>query len=359
MQTDVLIAGGGLSGLALADQLARSGRDFVLVEAQGRLGGRILSLPLAGSRFDLGPAWFWPGQPRMAALARRFELPVFAQYTSGDVVFQDRSGAVQRMQGGGAAQQDAYRIDGGMQSLTDALTATLDPNRLRLGQPLRALHRNAHAIDAHLDSGQVIEARHVVLAIPPRVVATQVEFTPALAPDQTASLRAMPTWMAGQAKIIAVFDHPYWRQAGLSGDAFSHRGPMVEIHDASPRSGGPYALFGFVGVPAQTRQTQAAALLPAALEQLTTLFGPELGQPLDLRMQDWAGLPAIATPDDAQMMQTHPRYGLSANLTDLWDGHVRLASTETAEDFGGYLEGALTAADTTAQALSHSAASAA
>ena len=76
MQTDILIVGGGLSGLALADHLARQGTDFLLVEAQERLGGRIMTKDIAGGRFDLGPAWFWPGQPRMAALSRRFNIPV-------------------------------------------------------------------------------------------------------------------------------------------------------------------------------------------------------------------------------------------------------------------------------------------
>ncbi len=43
METEVLIVGGGLAGLSLADKLSREGVDFLLVEAQNRLGGRILT----------------------------------------------------------------------------------------------------------------------------------------------------------------------------------------------------------------------------------------------------------------------------------------------------------------------------
>ena len=53
MHTDILIVGGGLSGLALADKLQQAGRDFVLVEARNRLGGRIDVLRDGGSAFDL------------------------------------------------------------------------------------------------------------------------------------------------------------------------------------------------------------------------------------------------------------------------------------------------------------------
>ncbi len=99
MKTEVLIVGGGLAGLSLADKLAREGVDFLLVEAQNRLGGRILTEDISGGAFDLGPAWFWPGQPRMAQLIDRLGLRYFEQYSAGDIVFQDQSGAVHKNRG--------------------------------------------------------------------------------------------------------------------------------------------------------------------------------------------------------------------------------------------------------------------
>ncbi len=101
MNTDVLIAGGGLAGLYLANQLEQAGIDYLLVEARDRLGGRVLSLPARGSdtqadRYDLGPAWFWPGQPRLMRLANELDVGVFPQYSDGNLVFQDAGGTVQR-----------------------------------------------------------------------------------------------------------------------------------------------------------------------------------------------------------------------------------------------------------------------
>ena len=353
MQTDILIVGGGLSGLALADHLAVAGREFVLIEAQDRFGGRILTQDLSGGRFDLGPAWFWPGQPRMAALAQRFQIPVFEQYASGDLMFETQSGAIQRGRGY-ASMEGSYRLEGGMGALIDGLFGALAPDRLWLNSCLEKVEHSSAGITAHVlrnGAAQTITARQIVLAIPPRVVADTLTFEPALDPTQIQALAAVPTWMAGQAKIVATYDAPHWRNAGLSGDAMSQRGPMVEIHDASPREGGPYALFGFVGVAADVREAHRDEMMQLARAQLVAIFGPEMTHPRDLILQDWATIGEIARPSDRTPIGHHPSYGLPTHITELAAHGIHFGSTETAPGFGGYLEGALEAAENVARAV--------
>ncbi len=350
MQTETLIVGGGLAGLALADHLHRAGKPFHLIEAQDRLGGRILSEYHNGSAFDLGPAWFWPGQPRMAALTRRFALQVFEQFATGDMMFQEQSGAVHRTQNQ-AAMQGSYRVDGGMAALVDALATELPSQALQKGAKVTTLQRTNTGVDALLSNGGRINAARVILALPPRVADATLQFNPPLTDETTTAMRGIPTWMAGQAKIVAVYDKPYWRDAGLSGDAMSYRGPMVEIHDASPFAGPPYALFGFVGVPSHVRVSQRDEVLSLAIDQLAALFGPELAHPLGTYFQDWATLPEIATTADHAPLGAHPRYGRPTALGNLWDGHLHMASTEMGPGFGGYLEGALEAAEDMAHLL--------
>ncbi len=353
MQTDILIVGGGLSGLALADRLARQGRNFLLVEAQDRLGGRILTKELSGGAFDLGPAWFWPGQPRMAALAERFDIPVFEQFSTGDLVYQQQNGAVQRGRGY-ASMEGSYRLAGGIGSVVHALAKGLDPAMVMTNARLTSVDHSLGSITARVDQDgapQIIKANKIVMAMPPRVIADTVSFGPALDAAQMQALQNVPTWMAGQAKIIAVYDQPHWRNAGLSGDAMSQQGPMVEIHDASPMQGGPYALFGFVGVPADTRAQHKDEMMHLAAMQLTAMFGPEMADPLHLVLQDWATIPDIARPQDRQPVRTHPRYGLPTNLRALSARGLIFASTETAPEFGGFLEGALEAAEHVASTL--------
>lgn len=346
--TDTLIVGGGLSGLRLADLMQQSGQDYLLVEARERLGGRILSLPAGDSEFDLGPAWFWRGQPRMAALADRFNLDVFEQYTKGNFRFENPQGEIAEGYGGGS-MQGSMRLDGGMGALIDKLAATLPANHLLDGYSVSAAKLEAGDVTVTVNGKPDITARRVVLALPPRIAAN-LSLSPALPSHVVHRLGAVPTWMAGQAKAVALYDRPFWRSAGLSGDAMSHRGPMVEIHDASPKAGGPYALFGFIGVPPDVRQDEHA-LRQAITDQFTRLFGPDAPEPLEVLIKDWASDPQTATKADLAPLHSHPSYGLPSAVQNLWGGRLLLSGTETARDFGGYLEGALEAAETTFQTL--------
>lgn len=338
--TDVLIVGGGLSGLRLADLLHQSGRSFHLIEARNRFGGRMLS----ENGFDLGPAWFWPGQPRMADLVARFDLPVFEQYSTGDFRFEDAQGRIQQGAGAGS-MQGSLRIADGMDTLTDALIQALPRDQTRTNARVVAMTRDASGIEVETHTRLKIRAQQVVCALPPRLV-TEISFSPALPGATVDILRAVPTWMAGQAKAVAIYGSPFWRAAGLSGDAMSHRGPMVELHDASPADGSNGAIFGFIGVPPQHRGNRDA-LEQAARAQLMRLFGPEAATPEQLLLKDWAFDNATATPTDQAPLTAHPRYGLPAAAETLWDGALLMSGSETALDFGGYLEGALEAAQRT------------
>lgn len=349
MRTDTLIIGGGLSGLSLATQLVDQGQEVLIVEARNRLGGRILTEALGDGRFDMGPAWFWPGQPRIAALIERLGLHRFDQFSSGALSFEDEQGRVERGRGF-SSMEGSYRLIGGLAALTDALSALLPDGAIHLSTQITALARTEGGVRVTTQSGRHIWARHVVLAIPPRIAAELI-FEPTLPDGTLSAMREIPTWMAGQAKALAVYDTPFWRDDGLSGDAMSRRGPMVEIHDASPASGGPFALFGFIGIPAQARRDEGA-LRQQVLAQLGRLFGRKAVSPSTLFLKDWAFDRFTATDLDLQPVYAHPQYGLPKAMTRIWEDRIILSGTETAAQFGGYLEGALEAAETTAALLS-------
>lgn len=317
-ETEVCIIGAGLSGLALATDLRAEGRDVMLLEARDRVGGRVLSQ----DGYDLGPSWIWPHNRRMRALLDRLGLAAFSQYASGRLVFEDAGGAIRRdldvsTMGG------ALRVEGGLARITQALAEEVGDS-LRLSCPVDHVIEDARGGTVSTSGGSIRAAR-VVLALPPRLVAG----LGVAVPD-------VPTWMAGHAKLVATYPTAFWRDMRLNGDAISHRGPLSEIHDASPVRAEAGALFGFAHVGA----ARQPGFQDAAIAQLVRLFGPGAETPDTVMIKDWSRDPATATPADRTPPQGHPTYRRLPPTNRLI-----FAGTEASPEDGGFLEGALAAAE--------------
>lgn len=346
MSDPIVIIGGGLSGLYAARLLTAAGTDFRLLEARERLGGRILSVSDDG--FDLGPAWFWPDmQPMMAGLVEELGLSSFPQYSDGDVLIERPQQPVQRFAGFGQ-MASSFRIAGGTGALVTALAKRVAQDRIRLGVTVTAASLRDGGVALSTRSGETIMAGRVLFALPPRLMEKTIAFTPQ--PQTRALWQASATWMAPHAKFLAVYEKPFWRDAGLSGTAQSMAGPMVEIHDASAMAGGA-ALFGFIGVPADIREKIGERELKAHCQaQFVRLFGPKAANPTATFLKDWSADVLTATADDKQGGE-HPSSTSRPWFDPAWAGRAAMAGSETAPEHPGYLEGALLAAAAGVKAL--------
>lgn len=70
----VIVIGGGISGLAAAHRLAGAGARVTLLEASGRLGGKLYADEIAGVPVDLGAESMLARRPEAVALAREVGL---------------------------------------------------------------------------------------------------------------------------------------------------------------------------------------------------------------------------------------------------------------------------------------------
>jgi hypothetical protein len=185
----------------------------------------------------------------------------------------------------------------------------------------------------------------IPFSIPPyfALLARAVAFTPAPPASTLARWRDTPTWMAPHAKFVALYDQPFWRDAGLSGTAQSMVGPLAEIHDATTASGRA-DLFGFVGVAAAQRAALGeAAVVRACVDQLARLFGPAARAPHTTLLKDWAADPLTATAADG-VAGGHPIAAATPWVDGAWQARLALAGSETSPVEPGYLAGAVEAA---------------
>ena len=341
-----MIIGGGIAGLTTAWRLEQLGIAYRLIEARPRLGGRIHSIAGYGGEFDLGPSWIWPGQAKVAGLLAQLNLTYFSQQSLGDIIHQTETRPVKRHSSFNP-MADACRIKGGTRTLTDAIANELPAEKINLEYQCREIsYANTHIRVRIATPDGIIEclANKVALALPPRLAAN-INYTPTLSEPLFKALRNLPTWMAAHAKVLALYDRPFWRDQGLSGTAMSAKGPLAEVHDASPSTDGPYALFGFVGYPTAARQIMGKqTLLKSAGAQLIELFGMDAADPLELVLQDWSQEVFTADDRDREPLHDHPRYGVTDNPGDPWTGRLHFISAETAYESGGLIEGAVSRA---------------
>lgn len=345
--TDVVVVGAGVSGLHAATVLERNNIDFVVLEARDRVGGRLLSPAVGDGRVDLGATWFWANEPRIVTLIRDGVLPVFEQHIDGDMVYQPQVGGEQRLSGNQLGTPSG-RLASGMQSVPELLADQLPNGSIHLGTEVTSITLADGRVRVEAD-GLSWTAQQVIIAIPPALAMASIDFGDGISDLVAGVARATPVWMGSTVKVVAVYERAFWRDQGLAGSAFSHSGPMREIHDMSGPDGAPAALFGFCALePGAAAPTEAEAIA-----QLSALFGDEAGEPTDVFIMDWR-TEAFTSPPNVERLTNYQTYGHPRFQEPALDGRLHWASTETSPVAPGHIEGALTAAERAAGAIVNS-----
>jgi monoamine oxidase len=307
----------------------------ICLEARERVGGRTFS---QAGWIDLGATWFWDGQPAIAETVASSGLATYPQVLDGDALFEQPTGEAIRL-AGNPIDRPAWRLEGGMQALSLELARRLGSDALATGAAVRAVAFEADGSVRAATDAATVAASALVLAIPPALAVETIEFTPALPSGVVEAAQAVHSWMSDTVKVIARYEEPFWRRAGLAGAALSHIGPFCEFHDHSGPASDQAALFGFA---------PAARLGGASIEEITRHFVEHSARlwgapaPVDLHVADWSTDPFTAASHPATPSRSW-YYGTPVLRLPHIDGRLIFGSTETASAFPGYLEGAVLA----------------
>jgi monoamine oxidase len=238
----------------------------------------------------------------------------------------------------GGAQ--ASRFIGGSQILPLKLAAQLGRDVV-LGAPVRAIEQTGSGVRVHCDV-ETVNARRVIVAIPP-VVAAGVRFSPGLPAGRRIVHRHFNP--GSITKVAAVYDRPFWREQGLTGQVVATGFPISVAYDDSPPDSRPGVVFGFVGGDNARRYN---ALAPAArrravVDQLEAFFGPAARRPRQLletvwREQRWTRGCPVGIPAVGELVAAGPHLRPAV-------GRIHWAGTETATYWNGYMDGAVSAGE--------------
>jgi monoamine oxidase len=348
--------------LALAD----------LEQARARLDRMAREVPLEepwmapeAASWDSQTFATWVGRNTRTAAARSlFELATEAVWAAepGDVsllhvlFYTHSGGGFNTLVGtGGGAQQD--RFHGGSQRIALLMAEELGAERLRLGVPVRSIERSEGGVTIHAGrfchpggykrapsaaggaaSGVVVSARRAIVAIPP-TLAGRIAYDPPLPAQRDQLTQRMPQGTV--IKTMAIYERPFWREEGLSGQATSDAGPARVVFDNSPPDGSPGVLLGFLEgrLARQWGARPAAQRRDAVLAGHARLFGDRAARPERFVERVWAEeewtrgcYGCLMTPGG------WTEYGRALRAPI---GPLHWAGAETATVWNGYMDGAV------------------
>jgi monoamine oxidase len=441
--TDVVVVGAGLAGLAAARALTDAGLDCVVLEARDRVGGRTLSVvEEPGVVIDHGGQWLGPTQDRALAWVERLGIETFTTYYDGDNL-QLRNGGISRYQGAiptsdplmaadlveamvaltmAAMSVDpaapwehplADQLDGttveswisaqdfsddakewlrlvcravfpaepreisllhalfyvrsagslekllgvvnaaqetrfvhGAQQLSERMAEPIAA-RIRLGERVTRIDHGEDGVTVHTDSATVT-GRRVIVTLPP-ALAGRLRYDPPL-PGMRDQL-TQRSWMGSVIKVHAVYDEPFWRADGLSGQVTADTGPVRVTFDNSPSSGSPGVIVGFLEADdaRQGSLLSAEDRRAAVLDGLASYFGDRARTPVAYYEKSWME-EEFTRGCYVGIMAPGTWYSYGPALREPI-GPIHWAGTETAVVWNGYMDGAIRSGEDAAAAI--------
>ncbi|HEV3212233.1 MAG TPA: FAD-dependent oxidoreductase [Acidimicrobiales bacterium] len=234
----------------------------------------------------------------------------------------------------GGAQENL--VEGGLGAMAQRMAAPLG-GAVELAAPVRSITHGADRVVVAAD-GATVTARLAIVAVPP-ALALEIHFDPPLPEDRrTLYTRAV----AGvETKTLVVFDQPFWRADGLSGQS-AEPGSAAEVTiDTSPSDGdhGVLASFTFGTVAQRLDAMDAGARRVAVLDALAGRFGVRATSPAAFVETSW-----WREPWSRGCSMAHFPKGILTQYGPLLRaplGAIHWAGTEAATESHGAVDGAI------------------
>jgi len=237
-----------------------------------------------------------------------------------------------------------FRFVGGSQRIAFELAERLG-RHVMLRSPVRRIVQRDDGVRVHSQRVNV-RAKQIIVAVPP-TLAARIEYSPGLPAARDQLTQRFP--QGNLIKATAVYAHPFWRDAGLTGTAVSLNGPVSATFDDTPPSGSPGVIFGFIGGD-ESRAFEAmsdADRRAAVLKNYVDYFGADAANPIDYFESHWAqeewtrGCP-VGIMGPGVLLPYGPAIREPV-------GRIHWAGTETSTYWAGYMDGAVRSGKRAAQ----------
>ena len=346
--TDILIIGAGLTGLHLANLLTEEGQKVILLEARDRPGGRIHTLRNdKGAGLEMGATWFGTKHTALVKLLSGLGIDSYEQHTGETAFYQPDLHTPPQLVRLPPNDEPSCRIEGGSDRLIKALQHDHQID-ISYGEVVEAIEERDDRLAVSTNK-RVLLAHRVVSTLPPNLLVNSISFSPNLPSDFIQLAGRTHTWMGESIKVGLRYAEPFWRSSDQSpGTFFSNAGPITELYDhtAFPETG--YALKGFMTPAAHTLTKDERR--GAMLDQLRPLYGPQVDSYLEYAETVWRNEHYTFLKYEGYVAP-HQYNGHPMFRQTFLNGKFFVAGSETAEQFPGYMDGAIRSAEWVAEQL--------
>ncbi|NNF33749.1 MAG: NAD(P)-binding protein [Saprospiraceae bacterium] len=340
-QTDIIILGGGLTGLTLSYLLKNRDVDHLIIEARNRLGGRILTdYKDNQAPIEKGATWLGKKHSSLMGLLKELNINTFEQELGNTAIYEPISTSPHQVVQLPPNNDPSFRIKGGTYSIIKVLSGHVEPHRIILNQVATKIEDHDDILTITTQD-TILSAKMVISTLPPNLLLSSIEFYPSL-PDSINTLtRNTHTWMGESIKVGLRFTEPFWRKKDLSGTIFSNVGPIPEMYDHSDSEDSSYALKGFLNgsyfsISREKRKSMV-------LDQLSKYFGEEVYQYNSYEEMVWRNERYTYSDYDAHILP-HQNNGHPMFQEWFLNGKLIIGGSETASEYPGYMEGAVRSA---------------
>ena len=182
----------------------------------------------------------------------------------------------------GGYQQD--HVDTGTHSIATAIADELG-DIVRRGVRVYGVAQTEQGVRV-MAGGLTVTCKRAVIAIPLPLAGNLTYDPPLPLEREFLQQRALGGLVC---KVVAVYEQPFWRETGLSGESFSFSDDIVLTMDTSPADGRVGVIMSFIIGPAANR---FGGLAPAerrrrVLDALVERFGPLANEPVEVHERDW------------------------------------------------------------------------
>lgn len=346
ISTDVLIIGAGLTGLTLAKNLEEQGKNYLVLDAQDRIGGRINTIEVDnGTKVEMGATWYFPHFKNLFKLLKSLNVSLKEQFMKGYTLYEfSESQKPRKIYSGG--DNDMFRISGGTSNIVHSLYNSIGQHNVFLSRQVKKIAKTVSGMEVETANGEVFQCKIVVSTIPPQLLQHSVVFEPELLSKLSQIMRRTHTWMGDSVKAVVTYDNAWWKQDGLSGGLYSNDGPVAQMYDQSDENGA--AIVGFLDdTTAEWTESQRQE---AVIDQLVRVFGDKAQGYKTYKDTVWRNEP-FTMPTGEARLPGHSNVGHSVYQVPYMDGGLYIGGTETSTWAGGFMEGAVYSANIIANKL--------